>query len=341
MKQKSWSCSSGSPHFAPLPFIKKRNNSPTSKKQSKTRISYFNSAPNQPPSPPSSSNSGFSALPNDVLARIAGSFTLPNLRAASLVCRAWRDALKPLREAMGFLKWGKKFKHGGGGVKADLSKALDYFLEGAARGSTLAMVDAGLIYWEIGKKENAVVWYRRAAELGDTAGQCNLAISFLQANPSNTKEAIEWLYKASVSGHVRAQYQLALCLHQGRGVEQNSQGAARWYSRAAQGGYVRAMYNTSLCYSLGEGVWQSHVLARKWMKRAADRGHSRAQFEHGLTLFSEGDLMKAVVYLELATRAGETAAAHVKRVILHRLSSTSRDRAMHLADTWLAKPSSR
>ncbi|KAI3467571.1 hypothetical protein Pfo_024234 [Paulownia fortunei] len=242
---------------------------------------------------------------------------------------------------MVFLKWGKSFKHGRGGVKANLSKALDSFLKGAARGSTLAMVDAGLIYWEMGQKEEAIVWYMRAAELGDPAGQCNLAISFLQADPPNTKEAIEWLYKASIAGHVRAQYQLALCLHQGRGVEQSLQEAARWYLRAAEGGYVRAMYNTSLCYSLGEGLWQSHALARKWMKRAADRGHSKAQFEHGLALFSEGDMMKAVVYLELATRAGETAATHVKNVIFQQLSATSRDRAMLLADNWRALPSSR
>lgn len=49
-------------------------------------------------------------------------------------------------------------------------------------------------------------------------------------------------------------------------------------------------------------------------------------------------MMKAVVYLELATRAGETAAAHVKDVIIQQLSATSRDRAIHLADNWRALP---
>ena len=50
-------------------------------------------------------------------------------------------------------------------------------------------------------------------------------------------------------------------------------------------------------------------------------------------------MMKAVVYLELATRAGERAAAHVKHVILQRLSAASRDHAMVLADGWRALPS--
>ncbi|KAJ8760371.1 hypothetical protein K2173_014341 [Erythroxylum novogranatense] len=254
----------------------------------------------------------FSGLPFDILTKIAASFSLSNLQTASLVCRAWRDALRPLRQAMLFLKWGKRFKHGRGGVKVNLEKALESFLKGAALGSSLAMVDAGLLYWELGNREKAIALYRKAAELGDAAGQCNLGISYLQADPPRPKEAIRWLFEASVAGHVRAQYQLALCLHQGRGVDRNLQEAARWYLTAAWGGYVRAMYNVALCYSVGEGLGQSHRQARKWMKRAADRGHSKAQFEHGLSLFSEGEMLKAGVYLELATRAGETAASHVK-----------------------------
>ncbi|KAK6930970.1 F-box domain [Dillenia turbinata] len=289
----------------------------------------------------STTSSDFSTLPYDVVIKIAATFTVPNLLSASLVCRSWRDALKPLREAMLFLRWGKKFKHGRAGVKPNLEKALDSFLKGAARGSTLAMVDAGLVYWEIGKKEEGIELYKKAAELGDAAGQCNLGISFLQAEPPNPKEAVKWLRRASVAGYVRAQYQLALCLHQGRGVNRNIQEAARWYLKAAEGGYVRAMYNTSLCYSSGEGLVHSHRQAKKWMKRAADHGHTKAQFEHGLCLFSEGEMIKAVVYLELALRAGETAAAHVKNVIIQQLSAASHDRAMFLADHWRALPSSR
>lgn len=45
------------------------------------------------------------------------------------------------------------------------------------------------------------------------------------AEPPNPKEAVKWLYCASYDGHTRAQYQLALCLHQGRGVNRNIQEA--------------------------------------------------------------------------------------------------------------------
>ncbi|XP_057949209.1 F-box protein At1g70590 [Malania oleifera] len=353
MKQRTWPARSEASRFAafPLENVNEKKEGELrhlgfrSKHHSSTREAkciLFRSRSSSSSSSSSHSLDGrdFSALPYDVLVKIAASFTLPNLQAASLVCRAWRDALQPLREAMLLLRWGKRFKHGRDGVRANLNKALDSFLKGAARGSTLAMVDAGLVYWEMGKKVEGIALYKKAAELGDPAGQCNLGIAYLQAEPPSPKEAVKWLYRASIAGHVRAQYQLALCIHQGRGLDRDLTEAARWYLRAAEGGYVRAMYNTSLCYSLGEGLVHSHRQAKKWMKRAADHGHSKAQFEHGLGLFSEGEMMKAVVYLELATRAGETAAARVKNVILQQLSSNAHDRVMHLVDTWRSLPSS-
>ncbi|RAL53303.1 hypothetical protein DM860_006975 [Cuscuta australis] len=340
MKQKTWP-----PKFeSPPPFIALH----LVKKQTATRPDPRASCKSRSSKPPfSDPHSGralqrdYSQLPYDVLGKIAAAFSWSDLRAASLACKSWGDALLPLREAMLFLSWGKRFKHGRGEVKPNLAKALDCFLKGAARGSTLSMVDAGLLYWEMGRKEEGIDWYRKAAVLGDPTGQCNLGICFLQGETSKWEEGVKWLYKACVAGHVRAQYQIALCFHQGRGVHKNFQEAAKWYLKAAEGGYVRAMYNTSLCYSFGEGLAQSHKLGRKWMKKAADRGHCKAQFEHGLHLLSEGDMMNAVVYLELATRAGEAAASHVKNAALQQLSPFSRSQAMILADNWRASHSSR
>lgn len=48
-----------------------------------------------------------------------------------------------------------------------------------------------------------------------------IVLVIFAADPPNHLEAVKWLYKASIAGHVRAQYQLALCLHQGRVVNQN------------------------------------------------------------------------------------------------------------------------
>lgn len=41
------------------------------------------------------------------------------------------------------------------------------------------------------------------------------------AEPPKREEAAKWLYLSSNAGYVRAQYQLALCLHRGRGMDRN------------------------------------------------------------------------------------------------------------------------
>lgn len=78
------------------------------------------------------------------------------------------------------LMWGKRFKHGRRGVHTNADKALEMFTKAAARGSALAMVDAGLIHWERGEKHKALDLYLRAASLGNPSAQCNLGISYLQ-----------------------------------------------------------------------------------------------------------------------------------------------------------------
>ncbi|KAH7445308.1 hypothetical protein KP509_01G001900 [Ceratopteris richardii] len=284
--------------------------------------------------------SKFSMLPDDILLRVMASFSWKDLWSASMVCRAWCQALAPLREGMHFVHWGKRFKHGRGGISQNLDKALHSFLNGAKRGCTAAMVDAGLLLWETGHKEEGIYWYKQAAQLGDPAGQCNLGLAFLQ-DPNSAAQAVKWFYEAALAGHVRAQYSLALCLQQGRGVNSSIVNAVRWYHRAAEGGNARAMYNLALCYRKGEGLVGDTQNAKKWMKRAALAGHQKAQFEHGLTLFAENEGGLALVFLELATRAGETVAIHLRDALMQQLSPKMRAHAISCADKWQAKLSAR
>ncbi|XP_050373619.1 F-box protein At1g70590 [Argentina anserina] len=287
----------------------------------------------------STTSRDFSDLPPEIVTKIGSSLSYQSLKAASLVCKPWCEALRPAREAMKYLNWGKQFKHGRGGFTADAGNALKMFLKAAELGSTKGMVDAGLVFWEKGDRDKAFELYRKAAEAGDRNAQCNLGIWYLQVKPPNPKEAVKWLYLASIQGNVRAQYQLAICLYQGSGAERNLKQAARWYLKAAEHGYVRAMYNVSLCYRHGEGLVQSHSRARKWMKWAADCGHSKAQYEHGLTLFSEGEKITALVYLELADRAGVREGRHLRDAIREQLSPTSRFSFMLKLENWRALPS--
>ncbi|XP_066343071.1 F-box protein At1g70590-like isoform X2 [Miscanthus floridulus] len=124
--------------------------------------------------------------------------------APSRACRAWRDALRLLREAAALHAYGRRVKHGlvagsaasrgAGGERLETERqralglfrrterqrALGLFRRAARLDSAAAMVDAGLMCWEDGRREEAVGYYRSAADLGHPVGMCNLGVSYLE-----------------------------------------------------------------------------------------------------------------------------------------------------------------
>lgn len=98
---------------------------------------------------------------------------------------------------------------------------------------------------EIGKNKNsqeAVKWYRRAAELGHTLAQHNLgnAYAFAQGIEQNHELAVKWWRKAAEQGDAIPQYQLGLSYEKGNGVEKDLEKARYWYQQSADRGYAKA-----------------------------------------------------------------------------------------------------
>jgi TPR repeat protein len=128
-----------------------------------------------------------------------------DVAAASRACRAWRDALRPLREAAALHAYGRRVKHGpvagaasaarggGGRLEAERQRALGLFRRAARLGSAAAMVDAGLMCWEEGRRREAVEYYRSAAELGHPVGMCNLGVSYLEGIVDLASRAVSYL----------------------------------------------------------------------------------------------------------------------------------------------------
>nr|CAB3487375.1 unnamed protein product [Digitaria exilis] len=273
------------PAPSPPPFSSRPRASPSPHRRHSKR--QHKAAP-QPPSPPAPAPQGadFSALPPELVHRALAAACASDVSAASRACRAWRDALRPLREAAAMHAYGRRVKHGpvagaaarggvvgGGRHEAERQRALGLFRRAARLGSAAAMVDAGLMCWEEGRREEAVEYYRNAAELGHPVGMCNLGVSYLEADPPKAEEAIRWFYPSASAGNARAQYNLGLCLQNGKGIKRNQKEAT-------------------------------------------------------------GDKVKSLTYLELATRRGESAAAHMRDVILESLNAGNAQRALADADKW-------
>ena len=70
-------------------------------------------------------------------------------------------------------------------------------------------------------------------------------------------------------GFTRAQFNLSLMYHEGKGISQDYQEALKWYRKAAEQGLPQAQSNLGVMYYFGQGVPQDDVRAHKWYTVAA------------------------------------------------------------------------
>jgi TPR repeat protein len=93
-----------------------------------------------------------------------------------------------------------------------------------------------------------------------------------QGVPQDYQEAVKWYRRAADQGVARAQSNLALMYDNGQGVPQDDQEAVKWYRRAAEQGNAAAQYNLASMYYAGKGVPKDRVLAHMWANLAASQG---------------------------------------------------------------------
>ncbi|MDB4761874.1 sel1 repeat family protein [bacterium] len=140
--------------------------------------------------------------------------------------------------------------------------------------------------------EEAVKWYRRAADQGNATAQYSLGRSYDYGEgvEKDAEEAVKWYRKAAEQGNATAQCSLGWSYNNGEGVEKDAEEAVKWYRKAADQGNATAQYNLGLNYDNGEGVEKDAEEAVKWYRKAADQGIASAQKNLGWVLFDRGDL---------------------------------------------------
>jgi len=100
-------------------------------------------------------------------------------------------------------------------------------------------------------------------------------------NQKNYQEAVVWLRKAADLGYADAQYNLGVCYKNGKGVTQDYSEAAKWFRNAADQGYAIAQVDLGWCYDTGKGVAQDYSETVKWNRKAAEQGNVIAQSNLG------------------------------------------------------------
>jgi TPR repeat protein/serine/threonine protein kinase len=187
----------------------------------------------------------------------------------------------------------------GQGVPKDASIAKTYFDKARQQitwfQKQVKMGSAEALYWmalycenkageekDIGRAE-AVVWYRKAADLGHAQAQVNLGYCYENGEGvlKDAKEAIVWYRKAADQGDADGQNGLAWCYREGIGIVQDSKKAVHLYCKAADQGHASAQNSLGRCYKTGTGIEKDVKKAVLWYRKAAEQGHDKAQNELG------------------------------------------------------------
>lgn len=176
--------------------------------------------------------------------------------------------------------------------------------------------------------DQAVYWYKKAAERGNAKAQHSLGTLLIygQEKP-DYQQAAPWLMKAAQQDHPKAIYEWARLQILGRGtpvdmksgfalmnkaakmsvpaaqyqmgrIYQNSEFvtpdleiAAKWFREAAYQGAAQAQYELGKAYYFGHGVEKSGKDALYWFQRAANQGNNRAQWALA-SIYTHGDIAK-------------------------------------------------
>lgn len=164
--------------------------------------------------------------------------------------------------------------------------------------------------------EEAMRWYRAAADQGYSAAQVGLGFIYYYGRgvPQNYDEAMRWLRKAADQGNAVAENALGVIFINGQGVSQNYNEAMKWYRLAADRGFDMAQTNLGGMYYLGRAVAQNYSEAMKWYRKAADQGNADAQNTVG-AMYESGhgvpqDYAEAAVWYRKAADQDNAVAQH-------------------------------
>lgn len=140
----------------------------------------------------------------------------------------------------------------------------------ASLGHVKSMFNFAMMAHIRGETDEAVRWYKRAANRNHEMAAYNLASMYFSGDgvPVDREEAARWMERSARLGYTLAQFEMAKMYYHGLGVPQDHSKEAYWYRKAAENGNAAAAHNLAVLYQKGEGVEQSDELARKWLEKA-------------------------------------------------------------------------
>lgn len=167
----------------------------------------------------------------------------------------WWEKAAELGQPRGWTNIGLLYEHatvpGGGNnygdIEQDMDTALEYLLKGDEAGDSKAPRYLALLYESSEDYENALIYYEKAAGLGDTTGKYYVGQYYLEGKGTDVdyEKAYEYLSEVAsskkvVPGVADARYSMGYIYENGLGVEADLDAAIDWYTQASENGSEEA-----------------------------------------------------------------------------------------------------
>lgn len=155
-------------------------------------------------------------------------------------------------------------------AESKMSSEMQAVLTKAKAGDVQAQVRIANAY-RIGKgaprdPQQALKWYRSAAEKGDAEAQTTVATTYLTQRKFD--EAFPWYEKAAAQGQPFATHTLGYLYENGSGVEKDMKKAVDLYQKSAELGSPEGMYKLAVMYNEGKVLDRNEHLSCVWYFRA-------------------------------------------------------------------------
>jgi hypothetical protein len=148
----------------------------------------------------------------------------------------------------------------------------------------------------------AVAACRSAVEEHPGVARFEFQLGRALAAEASNEEAVKWYRAAAERDHTAAQFNLALSYSSGIGIERDLGLANFWYRRAADQNYSYAMWNLAINLNEGTGGPHDPVGAAEYLIKAYLAGHAKAEraFSQNLDSWQVGTRREVQRLLQIA-----------------------------------------
>lgn len=166
------------------------------------------------------------------------------------------------------------------GVEKSYTNAANYYGQAAEKGHVQSMYNLSSLYYEgilldDKYRSKGLLYMKMAADEGLLKAQSFIALRY--AENQQWDDAVRYFKMAAEKQDLTSIFNLAVCYENGFGVAQDAGKAIHLYLSAAKKGHVMSQFCIGDSYEKGvRGMRKDSKEAMKWYRRAAEQGHTES-----------------------------------------------------------------